>query len=110
MTDNVGQRDRYIAIEKPATEEDAAGTPVPTWPEFARAWARRLDVTGREQIRAGQLLSARTAIFTLPWLDGVTPQMRIREIETGQVWAIAAPPAELGRRERLEITATAEVS
>lgn len=100
-----GRMDRRITIERRADVQDAAGEPVPGWDLVAERWAQKRDVRGRERFAAEQEIGEETAVFVIRWLAGIDSSMRIRH--DGKVYGIVGL-AEIGRREGLEITATAQ--
>lgn len=99
-----GPLDRRIVIQEAVTVQDSLGQPIETWSTFAERWASRMDVTGRERFASQQEIASETTVFRIRWLEGVTRQMRITsEGKTYDIESIA----ELGRREGLDISATA---
>lgn len=97
-----GELDRKIVIETLTPARDAYGATVDTWGTFATVWAKRKDLRGDEYFSAQQVNARVDAIFTIRWLSGVLPTMRIAH--DGQYWDIRNIN-ELGRREGLEIYA-----
>lgn len=100
-----GPLDRRISIERPASVQDAAGQPVPGWELVAERWAQKRDVRGRERFAAEQTIGEETAVFLIRWLAGIDATMRV--LHDGKVYGIEGL-AEIGKREALEITATAQ--
>ena len=100
-----GALDRRITIERPAEVQDAAGQPVPGWDLVAERWAQKRDVRGRERFAAEQTIGEETAVFVIRWLAGIDATMRV--VHDGKVYDIQGL-AEIGTRDGLEITATAQ--
>lgn len=99
-----GTLDRRVTLQHATLAEDAHGQQVPTYADYATVWAQRLDTTARERMASQQMISERTCKFRLRYRSDVLPTDRL--VCDGVAYNIA-PPAELGRREGLEILATA---
>lgn len=99
-----GRLDRRITIERPASTIDPEGAEVPGWATHATVWAEVHMVAAKERLGAPQTLGVRTAKIRIRHRSDLGPEMRIRY--GGAVWGIDGI-AELGRREALEILATA---
>lgn len=97
-----GEIDRKIVIQSLTQARDAYGALVDTWATFATVWAKKRDIRGDEYFAAQQVNAKVDSIFTIRWLAGVLPTMRIAY--DGQFWDIRSLN-ELGRREGLEIYA-----
>ena len=100
-----GRLDRRITIEQPTAAVNTFGEPVQTWADLATVWASVRAKSGREFFAGGEQATADT-VFRIRYRSDVTRVMRISY--GGAVYDITAI-AEIGRREGLEIIATAEV-
>ena len=100
-----GRRDRRVLIEVP-TEVGGPLGPEQTWAEFATVWGGKRDIRGQERVRAQGELATETAVWTLPYVPGLTAAMRMTA--DGKIYDIEGV-AEIGRRAGWEITATAKV-
>ena len=101
-----GKRDRKIVIEHRAeTQDDTYGTPVVSWVPFATVWAEVQDMlpSRGDRVVEGVSITQRPARIRMLYRDGITSDMRIRY--GSRLLKIVAGPAELGRREALEIVA-----
>lgn len=70
-----------VAIEQPPTpaaDEYGHNDETRDWIVFATVWAAVVPLSGREFWRAESVQSDLTHTVTTRWLDGVTPQMRVR--------------------------------
>lgn len=102
-----GRLDRQITIERPASHIDANGAEVSGWVEHCRPWAEVLEILAKERLAAPQTMGVRTAKIRIRYRSDIDSTMRIRH--NGMWWGINGI-AELGRREALEITATAQAA
>ena len=95
---------RRITFQTFTTVQDATGEPIKTWTDLITVAASKLDVTGRERFTARQELAQETTVFRIRYRTDITGQARIvYDSKTYDIEGIA----ELGRREALDITATA---
>jgi len=99
-----GELDRQIVIEKAVETQSATGAPIEVWSEFATVWAGRRDIRAREFFGAQAVQSKVTAVFRIYWRGDLTTDMRVND--GGALFDIAGL-AELGRRDGLEIMASA---
>lgn len=102
-----GELDRRIIIRRATTSSDEFNQPVETWADLAQVWAKATPVMDGERTQAGQTLATRQYRFSIRYsstVAGIDPRDRImfdgREYDINGV-------KEIGRREGLEITATA---
>ena len=72
-----GRRHRVV-IEQATGTPDAAGQLIPTWRTFADADAQIDPIASSERIRAGEQIGVLTHRVRLPFIDGVTRDMRLR--------------------------------
>jgi SPP1 family predicted phage head-tail adaptor len=99
----IGPMNRSVQIQQSTDAQDDVGQPIEVW-ETIRGWrAARKDVQGWERLRADQEVGARTSVFTGRWFAA---NMEMRLLHDDMTWDIEGL-AELGRRDFLEITATA---
>jgi len=99
-----GELDRKITIEYPSTGQDTLGAEVDDWNILANVWAKVRDVAGREVQDNPGTAAMDTSSFLIRHLATVTRKMRIRY--NGDIYNITSIK-EIGRREGLEIQATA---
>ncbi|MBM3545281.1 MAG: head-tail adaptor protein [Alphaproteobacteria bacterium] len=107
MALQAGDLDRRITIERCTEMRDAFNNPVKTWGPLATVWASRADVSDSERSAAQEIGAEITTRFRIRWsraLSDVDPRDRVRF--DGRLYGIAAVK-EIGRREGLEITASA---
>jgi SPP1 family predicted phage head-tail adaptor len=103
----IGRLDRRITILRASVATDSFNEPVQTWAGIATVWARAEPVMDGEKIRAGETLAHKSYRFTIRYSSDVAdvdPTYRLTF--DGREYDIAGVK-ELGRREGLEITATA---
>lgn len=101
-----GRLDRRIRIEEATTSADSFGQPLETWALVAEVWAELAPLKGGERWMAQQVTAETTTRFRIRYRDDVTEKMRI--VYDGAEYDIASV-TEIGRREGLEIMATAKV-
>lgn len=104
-----GTLDRRIRIESLSAVIDPIYGPQPgAWLEFATVWANVQDVLpsrGEDQ-QGGIRVSNRPARIRIRYLVGVTSAMRIVLLDQGnRLLKIIAGPAEMGRKEAMELMA-----
>lgn len=102
-----GALDRRIRIEsKTVVQDPDYGTETITWATFATVWANVQDVlpSKSEGQSSGILIAERPARVRIRYLAGITSDMRVVELDRdNRVMKIIAGPAELGRREGIEL-------
>lgn len=96
-----GELDRRITLRQRTVTRDAFGAEVVTWTEWARPWAKRVELSGREYFAAKQVTPEVVRKYVIHWRAGVTEDMAVEA--DGQVWSIQRL-VEVGRRQWLEIT------
>ena len=101
---NIGRLDRRITIQSFTEAQDAVGELIKTWSDLITVSASKLDVTGRERFAARQELAQETTVFRIRHRTDINVEMRISY--DSKLYDIEGL-AELGRREGLDITATA---
>lgn len=101
---NAGRFDTQITIEqRTATQESTLGTFSYAWATFATVWAEVQDMlpSRAERIAEGIALQMRPVRVRLRYRSDVTGEMRV--VIGGVTYRIVGGPAELGRREGLEL-------
>lgn len=102
LTISAGDLDRRIQLLRRDATKDAGGREVIAWPPRATVWASKRDVSGREQMVAGQLVAEHVTRFVLRWRADVCTTDRM--LVDGVLYDVQHV-AELGRREFLQVTA-----
>lgn len=95
-----GDLDRKIVIQTVTESRSGSGAVTDSWSAFATVWAKVRPLSGREYLAAAQINAEVDTEFTIRWLSGVTPKMRISY--DGNIYDIEHI-AEIGRREGLKI-------
>ncbi len=101
-----GALDTYITIEQRSeTQEGVYGTDIVSWTTLASVWAQINDVlpSRAESVDNGVSMARRPARIRIRYRSDVTSDMRI-DID-GRKLRIVGGPAELGRRQWLELVA-----
>ncbi|WP_417585128.1 phage head closure protein [Pelagibacterium sp.] len=105
-----GKRDRRITLKKAGTPDlDGAGNPIPGSgdPVSIVRWAEYMPVSDSERIAAMEVSAEYTARFRILWSDAVEDLNPTWWLEySGKVYDVSAVK-EQGRRDGLEITASA---
>lgn len=102
-------RDRLITIERATVTQDdpGSGENVETWGTLAQVYAGKHDVSDRERLAASEMQAELTTRFRILFshtVADVNPKDRV--IFEGRTYNIVAV-REIGRREGLEISASA---
>jgi len=104
---DAGPLDRRIVIQRASTSTDAFNEPVETFADLATVWASAKPVRDSERLANGQTLADISYRFVIRYsstVADVNPKDRITfDDRTFDINAVK----EIGRREGLEITATA---
>jgi SPP1 family predicted phage head-tail adaptor len=104
-----GPLDRRIVIERAALTSNAFGEGVPTWGALAEVWAHKQDVSDKERQQSAEVAAEITTRFKIRWSpDVATVNPKDRVVFDGRVYNLSAVK-EIGRREGLELSATARV-
>lgn len=105
----IGTLDQRIRLDYKVVTQDANyGTEVITWMTFATVWASVQDVlpSKSERLTDDIVLANRPARIRIRYLDGVTSAMRVILLDRGdRELKIVSGPAELGRKEGMEMMA-----
>lgn len=99
--------DRRISILKDFAEANTLNEPVPEWGTHATVWARCEPIRDGERWQAGEHIADKGYRFTIRWsreVWDVDPKDRV--MFEGRHYDIKGVK-ELGRRDLIEITATA---
>lgn len=99
-----GELDRRITLQREENTQSPSGAATRAWVDVATVWAGLRAMPGRERYQAPQPLATRTGTWRIRWRTDVDEKMRF--VFRGEVWRIDGL-AEIGRREGIEITATA---
>lgn len=108
MSIRAGDLDRRIAIQTPDPGEvDAAGARIPSWNDVGTVWANYRPVRDSERMASGSVTASIMARFQIRWSIAMSQiDERHRLLFDGRIFDIVAVK-EIGRREGLEISATA---
>ena len=104
-----GDLDRRIVIQSPNTgTRNSFGEFIPSWTAIGTTWpAQYTPVRDSERFANSEATAAITARFLVRWCNALsTVDERHRIVFDGRTWDIVAVK-EVGRREGLEISATA---
>lgn len=99
-----GKLDRRIRIDRPVVTKDPSyGTSQTVWQPFLTVWAQVQDVlpSRAESVDDSISIQRRPARVRIRYREDITADMRV--IYKGRVMEIISGPAELGRREGLEM-------
>ena len=102
-----GKLDRKIDVLRASTSRNGFNEEVAAWEPLARVWAEAVPISDGERRRAGETLSSKKFRFTIRYSSQVytvDPRDRIRY--DGRIFDINGVK-DVGRREGIEITATA---
>mgnify|MGYP005826336901 CR=1 FL=1 len=110
-----GDLDRRVRIERPVADITIDGAGSGSWELVAIVWAQIRDElpSKGERLQSGINLAARPARVRMRWRTGIKPAMRIVhgakvadgavDYSTARIMQIVSSPAELGRRDGLEL-------
>ncbi|MEB0133784.1 phage head closure protein [Actimicrobium sp. CCC2.4] len=101
-----GILDRRIRIErKQVGADDGYGGGEITWVEVATVWAEVQDVLPSKSETQSDVIrtATRPARIRMRYRSGITSDMRVIIIERGMTMQVIAGPAEIGRREGIEL-------
>lgn len=97
---SVRYRTRVIAQQLQETPDDAGGA-ASDWVPIAEFWAEMTPITGREQMRANQLIADMDTRFVARWaqpLLAITALHRL--VVAGIPYSIVQPPKDVQSRHR----------
>ncbi|PCJ75528.1 MAG: hypothetical protein COA53_06435 [Rhodobacteraceae bacterium] len=99
--------DRMIAIERFTGTKSPLGGTKKTWPEYMKAWASVTPVSDGERFRADAASATITDRFVINW-NAKAALITVKDrISYGGRYYDIHGIKEIGRRHRLEISATA---
>lgn len=107
MIARAGKLDRRVDVLRSVSAKDGYNADILTWHPFASVWAEAMPISDGERLQAGEELGSRKYRFSVrysPDTSTITHKDRIRF--EGVVYDINGVK-EVGRRELVEITATA---
>jgi SPP1 family predicted phage head-tail adaptor len=110
MTIGTGDLRERIAFDRRAEVDDGYGNTVGAWAEQFAVAARVRPLKGSEAVQAAGLAGRQPVLITVRMsrqARAVTPDWRARNVRTGAVYAITAPPVNMDERDvYLDILAT----
>ena len=98
---SAGALDRIANILSRSHSPNAYGEQIEIFSTLATVWAQKVELSGQEQVAAQQVSAEVMTIFRIRWRSDVTATCRL--LVDGVTYGIVYI-AELGRRERLELT------
>lgn len=102
-----GKMDRRVSILRGSKSKDGYNADILTWHPFVSRWAEATPINDAERLRAGEVLGQKKYRFVLRYdPDTSTIDHRDRLTFDGREYDINGVK-ELGRKESIEITATA---
>lgn len=105
---HVGLMDHRLTVLRAAVTVSAYNEPVSAYAAYVTVWARRIDASMGETVRAAEVGASITAHFVVrysPQVATITPKDRL-QLEDGLTYDITGV-RELARNQWLEIHATA---
>lgn len=100
-----GELDKSIAIQTNTPVQDAFGEPIDSWATTVTVAAKVMPTRGGERFTAQQYVGRTVVTFKIRWRT-TPPTVKNRIVYDGRTYDIT-DVRELGRREGLEIDATA---
>lgn len=100
-----GALDRRIIIQQASESRTATGAATPSWSTFATVWASYEPTAGSERYASMQKEAKVNAVFTIRYLAGVIPKMRISY--NGLLWDILDVQETAQRHRAMRIMAQA---
>ena len=73
----IGALRHRITFQKLTTSVNENGFEVKTWIDFKTVWAKVTNLHGREYFAAAAVQAENTVKFTIRYLEGIDPSMRI---------------------------------
>jgi SPP1 family predicted phage head-tail adaptor len=104
-----GKLRHLVTIQTPTTNSDEYGTQITTWSAHGTAWGEFKSPGGKEELArlAGQETVTQVAEWTIRYLAGITPGMRVSF--DSRVWDIHTVRNE-GERDRMMILTCTEIA
>lgn len=101
---NAGQFDRRVTFQvRTGTQDSATGAYTYAWQDHATVWAQVQDYLRADGVQDDVSMASNPARIRVRWRDDITADMRIAYGE--RTLRIVSGPAEIGRREALQIVA-----
>lgn len=104
---DIGKLDKRCRIETPSVSQDAVyGSPVTTWATFAVVWCNVQDVlpSRDESLRNTTIATTTRTRLRMRYRGDIDTSMRIVMLRpTETVYEIIGGPAEIGRRDGIEL-------
>jgi SPP1 family predicted phage head-tail adaptor len=100
----IGLLDRRVTIQALSIAPDGSGQEVETWTPVATVWMRVRPFRGGERFLAQQVVGKAVTTFEARYRSDVTVKNRL--LYDGKNWDIA-DVRQIGRKERMELDATA---
>ena len=95
-------RDRIVIEEPDITLDSETGQPIASWQIFLQSVpAAYHSVRGGENFRGGQVEAGISAVFTMRYQQGISPQMRVRF--DGVIYNIAFVSPVVGSKRYLDL-------
>lgn len=101
-----GKLDRRVTIERATTAKDDHGEDVETWAASATRWASVRPAPGTERFQSAETAAEAPMRFVFRFEDGLVRVTDRLLHEDGRRYYVASV-TEIGRREGLEVLATA---
>lgn len=76
---DAGQFDRRVTIQAPAQSSDTYGEQTPVYAEVATVWARRIEQSAHERLRAEKLETGEQVIYRIRDRAGIEPKQRLMD-------------------------------
>lgn len=96
-----GQLNRLISLQRKVEAKDDDGDLVKSWSEFAKPWARKVDLAGRELEAAMSISQEISVRFLVRYRTDVEQGMRIAL--DGEFYHVIAALDRRGDRDELQI-------
>lgn len=100
-----GRMDRQVTLQARTTTRNAQGEDVATYADLATVWAEKIDLRGREFFAAQQSRAEVTTRWRIRYREDLRAVDRL--VHQDVAYDVVAPPAEVGRRQGLELVTTA---
>lgn len=100
-----GRLDRIITIQGFSSSQDSYGEEIKTWTDTAKVWANKRNAKGNERFIANQDVATVDAIFTIRYRAGITPLMRILDVDSREYNILSV--IDVDRKRWLELHAQA---
>jgi SPP1 family predicted phage head-tail adaptor len=97
-----GKLDRLVSLQHRVLTRNTVGEQVVSYTAYASVWAGKKDLRGREYFAAKQVNPELQATWTIRWRGDVLATDQLVD-DSGSVFALVSPPAEIGRREGLDL-------